>query len=172
MSAGKLYEGLGRWALKLGWPYSLHDERLKRAGREIKNKDPDESGYWDWWPDLKDELTELACIPWVEKAWEGRGDALVCRAKGAVFVYGPNRELIWGVQRPILASALLEAMEVARPASDYEMSSEDIERRLVAMREHFGSSDEEFVKKWTDESLTGEPDYVEWLVLLGRSDLV
>lgn len=110
----KEIEKLGRRALALGWPYSLHSERLKRAGKEIETKEPNEAGYWDWWPDFSDELTELACIPWVERLWEGRGDVLVCRAKGEVSVYGPNHERIWATQGDILADALLEAVEAAK----------------------------------------------------------
>jgi len=54
----------------------------------------------------------------------------------------------------------------------HEMSPEDVEKRLVAMREHYEFSDEEIVAMATDGSLPPDPDYCEWLVLIGRSDLI
>lgn len=60
-------EKLGRRAMAMGWPFSLHDERLKRSGIEVKTKDPETDGYWDWWPEFRDELTEKACEIWLEQ---------------------------------------------------------------------------------------------------------
>lgn len=54
----------------------------------------------------------------------------------------------------------------------HEMSPADIEKRLVAMREHYELSDEEVVAKALDGTLPPDPNYCEWLVLLGRSDLI
>lgn len=46
------------------------------------------------------------------------------------------------------------------------------EERLTALREHHGMSDEEFLAKIERGSLPLEPGHAEWLVLLGRSDLL
>lgn len=64
----KWCERVGRAALAAGWPFSLHNERLKRAGREMPGDkdDPDTQGYWDWWPDFNDLITEDASRNWLE----------------------------------------------------------------------------------------------------------
>ncbi|MDI3283675.1 hypothetical protein [Polyangium sp. 15x6] len=52
------------------------------------------------------------------------------------------------------------------------LPEEDREQRLAAMREHFGFNDEELVRRALDGSLPDEPDIAEWLVLIGRGELV
>lgn len=47
-----------------------------------------------------------------------------------------------------------------------------IEARLVALRNHYGMSDDELLTRVADEELPVEPEHAEWLVLLGRSDLL
>jgi hypothetical protein len=46
------------------------------------------------------------------------------------------------------------------------------ERRLEALRQWAGLSDEEVVAKAEQRTLPGDPPYAEWLLLLGREDLL
>jgi hypothetical protein len=55
---------------------------------------------------------------------------------------------------------------------DRFLDSEAQEERLEALREHYGMSDEEFLAKVEHGRLSLEPDHAEWLVLLGRSELL
>jgi hypothetical protein len=47
-----------------------------------------------------------------------------------------------------------------------------MERRLASLRHQFGMTDEEVVKKYRDGTLSAEPEFAEWLALLGRGDLL
>lgn len=107
------WERLGRKALELGWPHSLHNERLKRAGRQndVDDKDDDEYGYWDWWPDFSDELTALACIPWA--------NSVIGSCCFAFYDDGSVR--IWDTpagewKAPTIAQVCVKAIEAVRKA--------------------------------------------------------
>lgn len=80
-------------------------------------------------------------------------------------------EYIRNCFRNTFHESLLRSMSKEKFES-HEMSPEDVERRLVAMREHYGFSDEEVVASAIAGTIPPDPDYCEWLVLLGRSDLI
>jgi hypothetical protein len=52
------------------------------------------------------------------------------------------------------------------------MTEQDRLNRLKALAEHYGQSNEEIVRKAQSKELRLDPHFVEWLVLLGRGDLV
>ncbi|MCP5118174.1 MAG: hypothetical protein GY953_45755 [bacterium] len=52
------------------------------------------------------------------------------------------------------------------------MSGAEIEQRLAQLRNHYHLSDEDVVQRATDRSLSGEPEFAECLVLLGKGDLI
>jgi hypothetical protein len=53
-----------------------------------------------------------------------------------------------------------------------EDATELAAQRLAALRVWSGCSDEEIVAKATTGSLPPDPEYAEWLVLLGHADLL
>lgn len=53
-----------------------------------------------------------------------------------------------------------------------EMSVEERNSRLRDLAAFFGMADEEVIRKAEAHLLSPEPEFVEWLVLLGRGDLV
>ncbi len=52
------------------------------------------------------------------------------------------------------------------------MTETERQNRLEDLAEHYGLSNEEVVRKAESKELPPEPHFVEWLVLLGRGDLV
>lgn len=52
------------------------------------------------------------------------------------------------------------------------MTSQERRVRLEALSQHFGLRDEEVVERAKSKSLPPDPEFVEWLILLGRADLV
>ena len=52
------------------------------------------------------------------------------------------------------------------------MTEAERQERLKDLSEHFGFSGEEAVRKAQVGELPHEPEYAEWLVLLGRGDLL
>jgi hypothetical protein len=52
------------------------------------------------------------------------------------------------------------------------MTEKERRERLKELSEHFGFSDDEAVRKAEARELPHEPEFVEWLVLLGRGDLL
>jgi len=52
------------------------------------------------------------------------------------------------------------------------MTETERQERLKELSEHFGFSGDEAVRKAVAKELPHEPEFVEWLVLLGRGDLV
>ena len=52
------------------------------------------------------------------------------------------------------------------------MSDKERENRLEELRQHYQLSDQEIVRRAKAKELPPEPHFVEWLVLLGRGDLV
>ena len=55
---------------------------------------------------------------------------------------------------------------------DRFLDQKAIETRLNAIRTHYGMNDEEFLEMVQRRDLPLEPEHAEWLVLLGRSDLL
>lgn len=55
---------------------------------------------------------------------------------------------------------------------DHELSAEDRETRLEALRRWAGLSDTEVISRAEQGRLSRDPPYSEWLVLLGRGELV
>jgi hypothetical protein len=52
------------------------------------------------------------------------------------------------------------------------ITSEETEQRLIALREWSKLSDNEVIEKAQIHQLPSEPEYCEWLILLGRGDLI
>ena len=52
------------------------------------------------------------------------------------------------------------------------MAPAEIEERLRQLRDHYGKSDAEVVNEASEGTMSPEPQFVEWLILLGRGDLV
>ncbi len=48
----------------------------------------------------------------------------------------------------------------------------EIDVRLQQLRDHYGKSDDEILSEASAGALSPEPQFVEWLILLGRGDLV
>jgi hypothetical protein len=53
-----------------------------------------------------------------------------------------------------------------------QLGDEEREQRLSILRTSTGLSDDEVIHKAKDGTLSPEPEFAEWLVLLGRSDLL
>lgn len=52
------------------------------------------------------------------------------------------------------------------------MSAEEVSSRLEQLRNHYKLTDEAVIEQAEKRSLPAKPHFVEWLVLLGRGDLV
>ena len=52
------------------------------------------------------------------------------------------------------------------------LSPVETEQRLIALRESGGLTDEEVLARAERGELPGDPEFAEWLILLGRGDLV
>jgi hypothetical protein len=52
------------------------------------------------------------------------------------------------------------------------MTDAERQERLKELSQHFGLSNEEIVQRAETKKMSLEPEFVEWLVLLGRGDLV
>jgi hypothetical protein len=48
----------------------------------------------------------------------------------------------------------------------------DVEQRLSTLRRHFGKTDEEVLAAARDRTLPLDPEYAEWLILLGQGNLL
>lgn len=55
---------------------------------------------------------------------------------------------------------------------DRYLDSDARAERLAALQQHYGMSDEQFVTAVAHGNLPLDPEHAEWLVLLGRSDLL
>lgn len=56
---------------------------------------------------------------------------------------------------------------------DAEMlTSEERDRRLTALQNHFNQSNEEIIQLAKNRQLPSEPEFAEWLILLDRGDLL
>ncbi len=61
---------------------------------------------------------------------------------------------------------------IFRPEADVgEMSESDRTTRLRELSEHYGLTDEQVVEKAESGTLPIDPEFAEWLVLVGRGDL-
>jgi hypothetical protein len=72
---------------------------------------------------------------------------------------------------PNIRSFIGSSIFVAGPDGGI-MTDEERQRRLQELREHYRTGDEEIVRRAESKELPAEPEFVEWLVLLGRGDLV
>ena len=52
------------------------------------------------------------------------------------------------------------------------MTSDEVRLRLESLAKHFGLTDDQVVARAKDKSLPSDPEFAEWLILLGRADLV
>ncbi|WP_236515422.1 hypothetical protein [Sandaracinus amylolyticus] len=62
--------------------------------------------------------------------------------------------------------------ELHRVAEDQYLSSEARDLRLSALRQQYGMSDIELVKRVEASDVPGDPEVAEWLLLIGRADLL
>lgn len=53
-----------------------------------------------------------------------------------------------------------------------ELSSEEREQRLASLRDWAGFSDSELIRRARTGNLPDDPEYAEWLVLIGKGDLI
>lgn len=72
---------------------------------------------------------------------------------------------------PNLASVLGGAVSTLDPSAD-QLTSEEKEQRLQALRAWSGLSDHAMIARVERGDLPLEPEHAEWLVLLGRGDLL
>jgi hypothetical protein len=72
---------------------------------------------------------------------------------------------------PNIRSFIGSSIFVAGPEPGI-MSDKERENRLAELRQHYQLSDEEIVRRAEAHMLPPESHFVEWLVLLGRGDLV
>jgi hypothetical protein len=72
---------------------------------------------------------------------------------------------------PNIRSLIGASIFVAGPDGGI-MTETERQERLKELSEHFGFSGDEAVRKAEAGELPHEPEFVEWLVLLGRGDLV
>jgi hypothetical protein len=72
---------------------------------------------------------------------------------------------------PNIRSFIGSSIFVAGPEPGI-MTDSERESRLEELRRHYQLSDQEIVRRAEARELPAEPHFVEWLVLLGRGDLV
>lgn len=72
---------------------------------------------------------------------------------------------------PNIASLLGAAVSTLDPAAD-ELTADEKEQRLRALRAWSGLSDDEMIGRAERGELSLSPEHAEWLVLLGRGDLL
>ena len=88
-----------------------------------------------------------------------------------ILVLAPSTMVDFAEAAPNLASWLGNTVWRADLAAD-TLSPEEAEQRLALLRESTGMSDEEVLTCASDGSLPRDPEFAEWLILLGRGDLV
>lgn len=81
-------ETLGHEAVKLEFPCQpgIRDGVLGRLSEEQVGPG---TGWFREWPDFRDELTALACIPWVRSVWPR------CTVEVTQWIDGTARVQIW-----------------------------------------------------------------------------
>jgi hypothetical protein len=92
------------------------------------------------------------------------------RTLPAVVVLDETRVSVMVEHAPNLWSWLGGA--VWRGVPETGLDDEQRAQRLSALREHFGFDDTELVRRAEAGTLEPEPDLAEWLVLIGRGDLI
>jgi len=88
-----------------------------------------------------------------------------------IFVVSPASVEALTRYAPNLASWVGGSMWIVDIASEL-LTPEERESRLNALREGFQRSDTEILRLAAEGSLPKEPEYVEWLILLKRPDLI
>ena len=71
---------------------------------------------------------------------------------------------------PNIRSFLGTNIFLAAPDSS-RISSDEIANRLAQLRDYYRLTDAEVIERATNRDLSSEPHFIEWLVLLGRSEL-
>jgi hypothetical protein len=72
---------------------------------------------------------------------------------------------------PNIRSFLGGSIFIAGPDGSI-MTERERQDRVIQLEQHYGLSSEEIVRRAESKELPPEPHFVEWLVLLGRGDLV
>jgi hypothetical protein len=92
------------------------------------------------------------------------------RTLPALLVLGEPAAERMRVHAPNLWSWVASA--VWRGVPEEGLGDDQRAQRLGALREHFGFDDDELVRRAEGGALPPEPDIAEWLVLIGRRDLI
>jgi hypothetical protein len=109
------------------------------------------------------EASEWTSLDTMRSALERTGPVVLWLAPDAV---GRLTE-----SAPNIRSFIGSSMFVAGPEPGL-MTESERESRLQELRQHYQLSDQEIVRRAEAKELPPEPHLVEWLVLLGRGDLV
>ena len=72
---------------------------------------------------------------------------------------------------PNIRSFVGPSIFAAGPEGSF-MSDEERDKRIQELVDHYGYSSEEFIKKIELKEMSPDPRFIEWLILLGRGDLV
>lgn len=65
---------------------------------------------------------------------------------------------------PVIAKEILNL--------DVYLSDKEIEAALERLRQHFGLEDNQVIEMASNNQLPSDPCFGEWLILLGRGDLI
>jgi len=88
-----------------------------------------------------------------------------------IFWLAPNDVANLTGSAPNIRSLIGASIFIAGPDGGI-MTEEERRERLKELVQYFGLSNEEIVRRAESKELPPEPEFVEWLVLLGRGDLV
>lgn len=113
-------------------------------------------------------LTDLS-----EEAWRhlDKLRSALLRDEGCVVLLLPESALKRAMRSaPNLMSLLTAAWEIDEKAGT--LSDKDRELRLTELRRAYGLSDEELIAEVEQRSIHLDPEHAEWLVLIGRGDLL
>jgi hypothetical protein len=109
------------------------------------------------------EAGEWSSLDSMRSALERRGPVVLWMAPDAVArltQFAPN-----------IRSFIGTSIFVAGPEGGL-MTEEEKQTRLEQLRQHYRVGDEEIIRRAESGELPPEPHFVEWLVLLGRGDLL
>lgn len=95
----------------------------------------------------------------------------LAREGSTILVLSPSSMITFAEAAPNLASWLGNTVWRADLSAD-TLSTEEVEQRLASLRASTGMSDTEVVTRAGGANLPRDPEFAEWLVLLGRGDLV
>ena len=90
--------------------------------------------------------------------------------KAILFIVLPTTGTMLLRTAPNLSSYLGPVLEL-QPDQVY-MSEKEVEDRLVELRQYYERTDREIQAAAESGALEADPDFAEWLVLMGRGDLV